>query len=178
MTTDPAPVDRGAFRDAMARWATGVSVVTAHADGADAGLTVNAFLSVALDPPSVLVALTQDVDTLPVLEKSGAFAVCVLAADQRAVSERFARAIPTAEKFRGVGVHRGTTGAPLLDGALATLECRVARVLPVYDHRLVIGEVERLERGPDGAPLLFYRSGYADAGPDGTVRLPPPRSPR
>ena len=176
--SDRPPVDRGAFRDAMSRWATGVSVVTAHADGTDAGLTVNAFLSVALDPPSVLVALTQDVDTLPVLEKSGAFAVSVLAAGQRPVSDRFAQAIPTAEKFRGIPVHRGSTGAPLLDGALASLECRVARIFPVYDHRFVIGEVERIERGPDGAPLLFFRSGYAVEGPDGTVRLPAPRPPR
>lgn len=177
MSTPPA-VDRAAFREAMGRWATGVSVVTAAADGADVGLTVNAFLSVALAPPSLLVALTHDVDTLPVLERSGAFAVSVLAAGQQTVSARFAAAIPSGEKFEGVPVHRGATGAPLIDGALAAFECRVARILPAYDHRLVVGEVVRVERGADGAPLLFFRSGYAAEGPDGTLRLPPPRTPR
>jgi flavin reductase (DIM6/NTAB) family NADH-FMN oxidoreductase RutF len=171
--TAPSPptVDPAAFRAAMGRWATGVSVVTSHDGGADAGLTVNAFLSVSLDPPSVLVSLQRDVDTLPLLRRSGVFAVSVLGADQQELSERFARTAPGEEKFRGVPVHRGATGVALLDGALAGLECRVVSATATYDHVLVVGEVVRIESGPNATPLVFYRGRYAEAEGDDRVRL-------
>lgn len=171
------PPERTRFRGLMGRWATGVSVVTARDAGGDAGLTVNAFLSVSLAPPSVLVSLQDDVDTLPVLERSRAFAVNLLAADQRALSERFARSIPSAEKFRDLAFHRGTTGAALLDGTLGALECRVLAVQPAFDHRLVLGEVVELEVGREAPPLLFFRSGYADAEAPDRLRLAPLRPP-
>lgn len=158
-----------AFRAMMGRWATGVSVVTAHDGTEDAGLTVNALLSVSLDPPSLLVSLQANVDTLPVLRRSRAFAVSVLAAGQRSLSDRFARPVPSVEKFRGLAFHRGVTGAPLLDGALAGLECRVVSTVPTFDHVLVVGEVVRAEEGSDGLPLLFFRGGYAE--PEGVDRL-------
>jgi flavin reductase (DIM6/NTAB) family NADH-FMN oxidoreductase RutF len=167
--TDPA-----AFRTAMGRWATGVSVVTASDGGHDAGLTVNALLSVSLRPPSVLVSLTLDADTLPVIERSRHFGVSVLGAGQRSLSERFARAVPPKEKFDGVAIHRGTTGVPLLDGALFHLECRLVSSTPAFDHHLLVGEVVELATGPDGPPLLFYHSGYAEALDAERVRLPPP----
>jgi flavin reductase (DIM6/NTAB) family NADH-FMN oxidoreductase RutF len=171
----PTP-DRTLFRATMARWATGVSVVTTRDGEEDAGLTVNAFLSVSLHPPSVLVSLQDDVDTLPLLERSRAFAVNVLAADQQALSERFARTVPAAEKFRDLAFHRGTTGAAILDGTLGAIECRVLTVTPAFDHRLVLGEVVELEAGHDGLPLLFFRSGYAAAEPSDRLHLPPPRN--
>jgi 3-hydroxy-9,10-secoandrosta-1,3,5(10)-triene-9,17-dione monooxygenase reductase component len=165
-------VDRSAFRRLMARWATGVSVVTARAGDRDGGLTVNAFLSVSLNPPSVLVSLTTDVDTLPLVERSRRFGVSFLAADQKPLSDRFASTIPSPEKFRGVAFHRGSDGLPLLDGTLGALECRVASMTPAYDHVLVVGEVVRQELGRDAPPLLFYRSTYAEAeGPD-RLRVP------
>ncbi len=160
------------FRRLMGRWATGVSVVTARDGPTDAGLTVNALLSVSTHPPALLVSLMHDVDTLPVLRRAGAFAASFLAHDQRALSERFAATVPPAEKFRGLALHRGATGAPLLDGTLGALECRVRSVSPAFDHDLVLGEVVRQEVGRDVLPLLFYRSGYAEAdGPD-RLRLP------
>jgi 3-hydroxy-9,10-secoandrosta-1,3,5(10)-triene-9,17-dione monooxygenase reductase component len=176
MTPAPRAVDAESFRRFMGAWATGVSVVTARDGTRDAGLTVNAFLSVSLAPPTVLVSLQKEVDTLPVLDASRAFAVSFLAADQRALSERFARAVPSAEKFRGLAVHRGTTGAALPDGTLGAAECRLVSRTPLYDHVLVAGEVVRLERGRDAPPLLFYRSAYGEADPEGRLRLsgPPP----
>jgi len=163
----PAPVDGATFRSLMGRWPTGVTVVTARDGSADAGLTVNAFLSVALSPPSVLVSLTADADTTPVIAKTGQFAVNFLAADQRSLSERFARAIPAAEKFGGLPLHRGASGLALLDSTLGAVECRVASRVPAYDHVLFVGEVVRLEVGREAPPLLFFRSAYADAeGPD------------
>ena len=166
-----APVGPAAFRALIGRWATGVSVVTSHDGAVDAGLTVNALLSVALEPPSLLVSLQRDVDTLPVLRRSGTFAVSVLAAGQRPLSERFARPVPSEEKFRGVPFHRGSTGAPLLDGALAELECRVVSTTPAFDHVLVVGEVVRMAEGPDGAPLLFFHGSYAEAEAPDRLRL-------
>jgi len=165
----------GRFRALMARWATGVAVVTAHAGNEDAGLTVNALLSVSLAPPSLLVSLAHDADTLPVLERSRHFGVTLLAADQRALSERFALPVPSAEKFRGVAFHRGPQGSALLDGALGAVECRVASQQPAYDHVLVMGEVIHEEGGSDGAPLLFFRSGYAETEGPERLHLPPRR---
>lgn len=168
----PSAPDPAAFRGLMARWATGVAVVTAHEGAVDAGLTVNALLSVSLAPPSILISLTQDADTLPVIQRSGAFAVNFLTADQRSVSERFAKATLPAEKFRDLPVHRGSTGAALLEGTLGAAECRVAAWTPRYDHILILGEVVRQELGRPGTPLLFFHSGYAEpTGKDG-VRLP------
>lgn len=173
MPAEPSSsVEPARFRRMMARWATGVSVVTAREDGKDRGLTVNAFLSVSLDPPRVLVSIASDAEAWPTLHRSHAFALSVLAADQRGISQRFASRMPADEKFAGMDVHRGSTGAALLDGALAAFECQVEQEIPAGDHWLVLGRVVALEEGPDGSPLLFYRSGYAEAEPDGLLRLP------
>jgi flavin reductase (DIM6/NTAB) family NADH-FMN oxidoreductase RutF len=174
MAGSSAP-DPTTFRRLMGRWATGVSVVTAREGSNDAGLTVNAFLSISLHPPAVLVSLMHDVDSLPVIERSGRFAVNFLAADQRALSERFAQTAPAAEKFRGVPVHRGPNGIPLLDGTLGALECRIASRTPLYDHVFVVGEVEHQELGRDAPPLLFYRSAYGEAETPDRLRIPPGR---
>lgn len=172
-TSEPDPTATGtAFRRAMGRWATGVSVVTAHDASGDAGLTVNALLSVALEPPSLLVSLQQEADTLPVLRRGRAFGVSLLASTQRELSRRFARAVGSEEKFRGVPFHRGRSGAPLLDGALAAFDCRLVSETLRYDHVLVVGEVIGIEEGPDTAPLLFFRGGYAEVEGDERLRLP------
>jgi len=173
-----ASTDGRTFRDLMARWATGVAVVTAHEEGHDAGLTVNALLSVSVAPPSLLISLTLDADTTPVVQRSGAFAINFLAADQRALSERFSRAVPPEEKFRDLHVHRGSTGAALLDGTLGAAECRVVAWTPRYDHVLIVGEVVHQELGRAAAPLLFFQSGYAQAETDDRLHLPPPRDHR
>jgi flavin reductase (DIM6/NTAB) family NADH-FMN oxidoreductase RutF len=169
--------DPMAFRALMARWATGVTVVTAHDAGADAGLTVNAFLSVSLTPPTVLVSLTRNVDTLPLIERSRRFAVNILAADQRPLSDRFASTRPSAEKFEALPLHRSASGIALLDGTLGSLECRVSALHPAFDHVLVVGEVEHQEGGRSAPPLLYYHSGYAEVDAEGRVRLPLPRRP-
>ena len=174
MTEDAAPaVPVADFRSLMSRWATGVAVVTSHEGGTDAGMTVNALLSVSLNPPSLLVSLTRDADTTGVVERSGIFGVSMLAADQRPWSERFAKPIPSAEKFAGVPFHRGRSGVPLLDGTLGSIECRVVSTTLAFDHALYLGEVVGLELGPDRVPLIFQHSGYAEPDPQGAVRLPP-----
>jgi 3-hydroxy-9,10-secoandrosta-1,3,5(10)-triene-9,17-dione monooxygenase reductase component len=169
------PVEPARFRVLMGRWPTGVSVLTARADRDDAGLTVNSLISVSLVPPTVLVSLTLDADTLPVAEASGHFGASFLGADQRALSERFARTTSRAEKFAGVPVHRGPGGSPLLDGHIGAVECRVAGRTPLHDHVLLVGEVVHVEPGRDAPPLVFFRSGYAEAESTELLRLPPPR---
>jgi flavin reductase len=167
--TAPAspPVEAAAFRAVMSRWATGVSVVTARVDGLDHGLTVNSFQSVSLKPPSVFVLLTEDADTLPAIERSGHFGVSFLGADQRELSERFARTVAAREKFAGVPVHRGPSGTALIDGHVGALEARLTERRPLFDHLLVVGAVTYVEPGRDQPPLVYYRSGYAAAeGPD------------
>jgi len=171
MSTLPDAVDPDAFRRTIARWATGVAVVTAHEAGRDAGLTVNALLSVSLRPPLLLVSLTSDADTTPVIERTHRFAVSILSEGQRPLSERFAQTLSGDEKFAGLSVRRDADGVAVLDGALATLRCRVAQVVPIADHRLIIGRVTAVDAGSDGLPLLFYRSRYGEAAGTDSVRL-------
>jgi flavin reductase (DIM6/NTAB) family NADH-FMN oxidoreductase RutF len=168
-----APVDPARFREAMARWATGVSVVTARDAGGPVGLTVNAFLSVALRPPTILVSLTHDADSTPVIDRTGAYAVNLLAFDQRALSERFALAETPATKFAGLTVGAGTLGLPLLPATIGALEARVVQRIDIADHRLFIGEVAAIHPGRPVAPLLFYRSRYSEG--DADPLFPAPR---
>jgi len=171
MTDPPAPVDPDEFRRTIARWASGVAIVTGRDGSFDVGLTVNSLISVALRPPTILVSLSESADSTPVVERSRVFGVSVLTTAQRSVSERFALAISSQEKFAGLSVHRGTTGVALLDGALATLECHVTQVIPVADHHLIVGLVVAAHGGSDDLPLTFYRSHYGEPGAPGTLKL-------
>jgi flavin reductase (DIM6/NTAB) family NADH-FMN oxidoreductase RutF len=166
------------LRRLMAQWATGVSVVTTRADGLDFGLTVNAFLSVSLAPPVVLVSLGTVADTTPVVQRTRRFGISILAHDQQALSERFAQTVPPAEKFRGLAVRRGRTGVALLPDTLGTLECDLRQELPVADHILCLGTVVAAEVGRETEPLLFFRSRYAARDAADHLRLPtsPPRT--
>jgi flavin reductase (DIM6/NTAB) family NADH-FMN oxidoreductase RutF len=173
--SDAVAVDPTSFRRLMGRWPTGVSVVTSRDGERDFGLTVNAFLSVSLAPPTILISLGHEADSTAVVRRAGRFAVNLLSQDQRALSERFARQGPPEEKFRGVPVHRGPSGCALLDGTIATLEAAVTKAVEVGDHTLFVGVVDRLDVGGELAPLVFLRGQYAEgAGPD-LVRLPRPR---
>ncbi len=173
--SDAGAVDPTSFRRLMGRWPTGVSVVTTREGDRDFGLTVNAFLSVSLTPPTILVSLGHEADSTPAVRRAGRFAVNVLAQDQRALSERFARTTPPEEKFRGLAVHRGPSGCALLDGAIATLEASVTKAFESGDHTLFVGVVDRLDVGPEVPPLVFVRGQYAEpAGPD-LLRLPKSR---
>lgn len=166
--------DAAGFRRLMARWPTGVSVVTARSGDRDGGMTVNALLSISLDPPTLLVSLARDADTVPLIDASGAFAVSFLGARQRELSERFARRADAAEKFQRVQIRRGATGAALLEGALGWIECRTIQTIPLADHRLYVGKVVAAQEGTDAPPLLFYRRSYAVAEGRDRLILPAP----
>ena len=154
------------FRLVMGHFATGVSVVTTFDDGSPAGITVNAFSSVSLAPPLVMVALDQRRFITPMVRAAGRYAVSVLGADQQALSDCFAHAPARPgelgrEAFCGASWHAGETGLPLIDGAIATLECTVVETFSAGDHDLFIGRVDSMEQPREGvAPLLYFRRRY------------------
>jgi flavin reductase (DIM6/NTAB) family NADH-FMN oxidoreductase RutF len=151
------------FRDVMGRFATGVSVVTAFDGERPQGITVNAFSSVSLEPALVMVALDRRRFITPMVRSAGRYAVNVLGADQQGLSDCFAHApvSPGREAFCGASWHPGDTGLPLIDGAIATLECTIVETFSAGDHDLFIGRVDSLQQGsPDVEPLLYYRRRY------------------
>ena len=154
------------FRLVMGHFATGVSVVTTFDGEKPAGITVNAFSSVSLEPPLVMVALDQRRFITPMVRATGRYAVSVLGADQQALSDCFAHAPARPgelgrEAFCGASWHPGQRGLPLIDGAIATLECTVVETFSAGDHDLFIGRVEAMEQLREGvAPLLYFRRRY------------------
>jgi flavin reductase (DIM6/NTAB) family NADH-FMN oxidoreductase RutF len=149
------------FKEALGRWATGVTIVTARAGERVHGMTVSAFTEVSLDPPLVLVCADKSSNTLPFIEEGGVFAVNVLARDQEALSNRFASKKDEWERFEGLECDEGPTGAPLLRGALANLDCRVVGAHEHGDHVVFIGEIQEI-RTSDRPPLLHFRGSYGD----------------
>jgi 3-hydroxy-9,10-secoandrosta-1,3,5(10)-triene-9,17-dione monooxygenase reductase component len=152
------PIDSRSFRKALGQFATGVTVVTTRdAAGRPQGLTVNSFCSVSLEPPLVLVCVDQRSEVNPGLHASRLFGVSVLAEDQEGASRRFAEA--GEKKFADLPLLTGASGVPLLPGALAHLECRLASAHPGGDHTIFVGEVLSLAVSP-GRPLLYHGSEY------------------
>lgn len=152
------------FRDVLSRFATGVTVVTAAGVDGPAGMTVQGFLSVSLDPPLVLFSTGRGSRAWPVIQETGRFCVNLLAADQEWLSELMA--VSGADKFRDVAwVPSPVTGSPLLDGGLGYVDCRVEAVHEGGDHLLVVGRV--VDLGATGAEeaLLYYRGRYGRARP-------------
>ncbi|WP_338146831.1 flavin reductase family protein [Streptomyces boncukensis] len=161
------------FRAAMARLAAGVVLVTAHdpdegARGEDVGMTATAFVSVSLDPPLVLVSLRGESRMDELLERQDHWAVSLLTEGQRQAAGRFAMKGRLSDRllFQDLPHRRGTVaGAPLVDGALAALECRTEQRVAAGDHTLVIGRVLATSlavgRPPaDEGPLLYYQGRY------------------
>ncbi len=163
LLTRPRPEhDARDFRAALGAFPTGVCLVTTLApDGQRAGLTVNSFSSVSLDPPMVLWSLARTANCAPVFRDAEYFAINVLAAGDATLSSHFAK--PGADKFAAFA-QRFTPGlgsAPVLEGAAATFECHSRHRYYGGDHIIVIGVVERY-RHTDVAPLLFHRGRYAE----------------
>ena len=158
----PAPL----FRAALGRWASGITVVTSRAGDRVHGMTVSAFSSVSLEPPLVLVCAALESITLEVIEASRVFAVNLLAAGQSELSDRFASKEWEYRRFEGVEWRAGATGAPLLPGSLASLDCRVVASHGAGDHVIYVGEVEAAELGTE-EPLVYYAGAYRALVPRG-----------
>jgi 3-hydroxy-9,10-secoandrosta-1,3,5(10)-triene-9,17-dione monooxygenase reductase component len=168
----------GQFREVMGHFATGISVVTTFEGEQPAGITVNAFSSVSLEPALVMVALDRRRFITPMVRGAGRYAVNVLGADQQALSDCFAHApvSPGREAFCGARWEHGPTGLPLIDGAIATLECTIVETFSAGDHDLFVGRVDSLQQHRQGTvPLLYYRRRYlqVEEGVDSPVKGKP-----
>jgi 3-hydroxy-9,10-secoandrosta-1,3,5(10)-triene-9,17-dione monooxygenase reductase component len=156
-------VSSAGFRTVMGQFATGVTVVTALDGERPVGITVNALTSVSLEPAVIVIALDRRRFIVPTIDASRRYAVNVLAENQQWLSDCFAGAAvtPDREAFCGAPWQPGATGLPLLDGALATLECELIDRFEVGDHNLYVGRVEALSLGePEAPPLLYHRKRY------------------
>jgi flavin reductase len=154
------------FRKAMGSFATGVTIITLDLEGEVHGMTANAFASVSLDPPLVLVCVEQSARTHAHLHAKKRFGVNVLAENQRVISEYYARPVHThehAEEEAGARFERTAQGTPILHGALAYLECRLQSAQEAGDHTIFIAEVEDVVVR-QGEPLLFFRGKYRKIG--------------
>jgi flavin reductase (DIM6/NTAB) family NADH-FMN oxidoreductase RutF len=133
-------------------------VTTLGAGGSDEGMTVSAFCSVSLEPPLVLVCIEKTASAYDALTSAPAFVVNVLSAKQEQIARRFA--IVDIDRFEGVGFSRSASGIAVIDDVLAVIECNKFALHDAGDHTLIVGEVEA-GRAETGAPLLYYRGGYA-----------------
>lgn len=151
------PVESQAFKNSLAHWASGVTVVTSVEGDQHVGITASSFASVSLEPPRVLICINKRLYTHGLIEHSGVFAVNILDETQLAWGMLFAGMLPEAED-RFVGIEWGTaaTGSPILPGVLAWLDCRLVHAYDGGDHTIFVGEVEATSaRGP-GDPLVYY----------------------
>jgi flavin reductase (DIM6/NTAB) family NADH-FMN oxidoreductase RutF len=146
------------FRTALRSFAAGVTVVTTRdREGQPSGLTASAFTSVSLSPPLVLVCVDHAATAHPDFRERGWFAVNVLRREQEALSRRFA--VSGGDKFHDLSYREGSSGLPLLDGTLATLECRIVEAHEAGDHTIFVGLVESATVA-GGRPLVYFHGGY------------------
>ena len=159
MNTD---VDQQAFRGALSRFASGVTVVSTVLDGIDHAMTASAFTSVSLEPPMVLVCSDRRSRFHDAVQESKRWTVSILNEAGTDDSAWFAnRGRPLANQFDGVAYHRSPGGLPLIDASLAWLECETFESHIVGDHTIIVGRVvwANVDENPDD-PLLYYRSHY------------------
>ena len=156
-TIGAASFDTARFREVLGHFATGVTVVTALESGEPVGFTCQAFTSLSLDPPLVALAPGKSSTSWPRIAAAGTFCVNILGEDQEALARDFAQS--GGDKFTGVGWRPGANGAPVLEGALAWVECRFERAHDAGDHELVVGAVQEMGVR-HGRPLVYFRGGF------------------
>jgi len=156
--SETATFDQAKFRSVLGHYATGVTVVAGIDDGQPIGLSVNSFTSVSLDPPLVAFSVAKGSSTWPRIRAVGTFTVNVLAEHHEDLSRVFATR--GADKFAQVRWWPAPSGAPLIDGALAWVDCTLEAEYEAGDHVLVVGRVNDLDVADEGRPLIFYRGGY------------------
>ena len=160
MDDSPFAFDSRAYRDTMGQFCTGVAIVTGNEDGTLVGFAAQSFVSLSLEPPLIAVCPAKTSTSWPRIRALGSFAINVLAADQATISDVFAQAGKAAE----MAWTQGATGAPILDGALAYVECALDAEHDAGDHTIVVGGVRGFDiLRPDARPLLYFRGGYGVA---------------
>lgn len=161
-TTYRPEIDPRALRNVLGCFATGVAVVTAVGDnGKPVGMTINSFSSVSLDPPLVLWSIGLNSPSHGAFCRHPGFAINILEASHKDLSLHFAR--PSEDKFKGINWRPGNHGVPVLQDALATLECVTENRIISGDHEIFIGRVVKIDQ-TEGAPLVFHRGGFVSLG--------------
>jgi flavin reductase (DIM6/NTAB) family NADH-FMN oxidoreductase RutF len=144
----------------MRAFPSGLAVLSIDHDGERLGLTVGSLISLSLDPPLVGVAVNRQAAMHELLRAAGGFGLSLLAADQPAVAQHFARGVPPIALWHGIASHDGETGVPLIDDALGWIECRLSAEHRTGDHTFFVGEVVALERGRPEPALLYIDQRY------------------
>lgn len=170
--TNGQVVEPGRFRSVLGHFCTGVTVITAQGSDGPVGFACQSFAALSLDPPLVLFCPGKGSRAWPVIEAAGRFAVNVLTEEQRDLSTVFGSR--GEDKFAGVDWTPSPSGAPLLTGALAWVDCAVDAVHDAGDHYIVVGRVLELGEPGAGRPLLFYRGGYTATEPERPQPVPAP----
>ena len=153
------PIEPELLRETMRTWITGVTIVTGSHAGQIHGMTANSFNSIALDPPTVLVALQHETRTENLVRESGFFGVSILETKQIDLAKRFAGQInPEKPRFAGLETFTLKSNAPLIRGGLAYLDCQVLQSIVVGSTTVFLGEViaAQVSRQEGDAPLLYY----------------------
>jgi flavin reductase (DIM6/NTAB) family NADH-FMN oxidoreductase RutF len=158
----PDPVDTVAFRHAMSRFVTGVTVVTSGVGDLVHGMTCNAFCSITLTPPTVLVSLVKTTRTARLIDETGVFAVNILSEDQVPLSDRFAGRHKDKDenRFEGFPWTTAVTGSPIFPGCQAHLDCTLVAAYDGGDHTLYLGEVLSAHIDATRKPLIYGYSRY------------------
>lgn len=160
----PASIDSHQFREVLGQYPTGVCVVTAAPGGGPAaGFVVGSFTSVSLDPPLVAFFPDKKSTSWPKIAAAGHFCVNILSADQEHLCRQFASRAE--DKFAGVETRAASTGAPILDGVVAWIDCELESVTEAGDHYIVLGRVRELQIETGALPLLFFQGGYGRFSP-------------
>jgi flavin reductase (DIM6/NTAB) family NADH-FMN oxidoreductase RutF/AcrR family transcriptional regulator len=163
-----AAFDSGRFRHVLGHFATGVAVITAVGPSGPAGMVVSSFTSVSLEPPLVAFLPDKSSTSWPSIREAGSFCVNILSAGQEELCAQFAR--KGGDKFAGVHWTPAPSGAPVLDGVMAWIDCELTQTFESGDHYIAIGRVQQLEAADIGAPLLFFQGGYQHL--DGALPAP------
>ncbi len=149
--------DPTVFRTVLGHFGTGVTIVTAVDGGEPVGMACNAFASVSLEPPLVLFCAANSSTTWPRIHNAGHYCVNILHEDGEEMCRSFATR--GADRFAGVGYRIGASGAPVLDDALAYIDCDIEAEHEAGDHTIVVGRVREMGHR-EGKPLMFFRGGY------------------
>jgi len=166
------------FRQVMRRWATGVTVATIR-DGEEVrGITLSSFTSVSLDPPLVLICVDKRAQCHDMAIRAGRFCIHILNEEQRLLSDRFAGRRPGEHSlFSDCSTRSTAWDAPIIDGCLAYLDCRIAEAVDGGDHTIFVGHVENGEAAGGGDPLLFFSGRYRQIAPPSPYDAGPPPPP-
>ncbi|WEX73791.1 flavin reductase family protein [Sinorhizobium numidicum] len=161
LAPDSQPVGHAGLKIAMRNVAGGVSVVTAGYGADRTGATVTSATALSVDPPAMIVSINRTSSTWPVIQQHGHFCVNYLTAEQRAIAERFAGlgGLKGVERYQGAEWLARHSGASILVGALAAIDCEVEDIIERHSHAIIIGRVADIQTG-SGEPLVYHNGQY------------------